>query len=71
MVVFRNVKEYQCSTCGRWFKEREKTLFLKIFSHHSHTFETVAVFCSETCKGDFTSTIFPISNNHPVKVVSC
>ena len=70
MVVFRDVREYKCSTCNHWFKDSDKTQFLKIFSNHSKKPETVAVFCSEDCKLSFASNLFPVANNH-YKAVSC
>lgn len=70
MVTFRDVRQYKCSECNRWFNESDKTRYFKIFDASGQP-EAVAVFCSATCKEKFLINTFPIANNHSFKEAVC
>lgn len=70
MVTFRDVRQYKCSQCNRWFNESHKTCYFKIFDQSGQP-ENVAVFCSSTCKEKFLIKTFYIANNHSFKETVC
>ena len=62
MVVFKDVRLYQCSTCEKWFEDSAATLFLTLYTFNN-TPQNVGAFCSKKCKKGFTSKLFPKINN--------
>jgi len=70
MVIFRDVRQYKCSECKRWFNDSDRTHYFKIFDVSGQP-EIVAVFCSATCKEKFLINTFSIANNPSFKEAVC
>lgn len=68
MIESRNIKQYRCSECNRWFNASSKTIFLTQF--HNGRMQNLAVFCSQKCKDSFHTKVFPSANNISEKL-SC
>jgi len=59
MIEYRVIKQFRCTECGRWFNEKDDTLFLTSAS------QNLAVFCSKKCSKQFNQKIFSTVNNLP------